>query len=183
MAEIKKRINIKGGDIDVHGVGYRPFLLREAIDLEIQNFDVKNTIDNDGKQMVTISMIGEEDKISEFIEFAKNNFPPLLSSLASDKKPKIFEDNPPEHVMPIEKYHTWLSVDQQNSLIQGGTLLIGVVNQRFDILNTKYGEVSKTLNEMNDKMESMNDKMEYMKSIDNTLKQLSQALIDNISKD
>ncbi len=60
--KMNKRISIEGKK--VHQVGYRPFLLAKAMRLNIPNFDAENVEEN-GKQKILISMIGEEKQISE----------------------------------------------------------------------------------------------------------------------
>ncbi len=70
---MEKKIIIEGEMI--HSVGYRPFLLTEALKLKkITNFETENVLE-DEKQKVIIYMVGEEQKVLEFVEFIKNNFP------------------------------------------------------------------------------------------------------------
>ncbi len=124
--------------------------------------------------MLVVSMIGEDEKVSIFVEYAKNNFPPMLQELEI-REPKVYDTDPPEEVIDINIYRRSLGVEQQNKMIQEGMLLRRSVNEKFGKLDDKYDKVSK-------KLESIDEKMIPIKSIDNTLKGLSKVLIDQFSK-
>jgi acylphosphatase len=139
---ITKRICIEGEK--VHDVGYRPFLLAKAMRFGLKNFDAENVKEN-GKQKILISMSGDGKKISEFVRFAKENFPESAKVCdVSDEK------SYPETVMPIDEYQKLLSAEQQNKMIKGGLqtgnktdALKEETNRNFDRMDKKYDEISK----------------------------------------
>jgi acylphosphatase len=63
---------IKGSK--VIGVGYRPFLLLNAMYLGVEKFFAFNAREDD-KETVIIRVRGEGQNITQYIEFAKTNFP------------------------------------------------------------------------------------------------------------
>lgn len=105
----------------IHHVGYRPFLLAEALKRKkITNFEAENIEkdekEKDEKQKVIISMVGDEQKILEFVEHIKNNFP----SYTKNCKILSEEDRCPSEVMHINDFRDVLAVEQQNNIVQGG---------------------------------------------------------------
>lgn len=58
----------------VINVGYRPFLLLKALEQGIQKIYAFNTR-IDGKEMVTIRLQGEENILTQYINFIKSNYP------------------------------------------------------------------------------------------------------------
>jgi acylphosphatase len=120
-----KRIIIKGGK--VHNVGYRPFLLAKARRLRIPNYEADN-VEEEGKQMVIVSVGGVEKQVQEFVEFVKENYP---------KKANVsgiwVDPNPPESVMPLDEYDKILAAEQQNTVIQTGLEMVGLQKQTVGI--------------------------------------------------
>lgn len=55
-------------------VGYRPFLLLNALKQGIQNINAFNTIE-EGKEMVVVRLQGEDDRVTSYINFLRSNFP------------------------------------------------------------------------------------------------------------
>lgn len=158
----------------IHNVGYRPFLLAEALKRKkITNFEAENIEKDekqkDEKQKVIISMVGDEQKILEFVEHIKNNFP----SYAKNCKILSEQDRCPSEVMHINDFRDVLAVEQQNNIVQGGlqindkldNLIIGM-HKDFDNMDKKYDKISQ-------KIESIDSRME---SIDNSIKDLANAI-------
>jgi len=56
-------------------VGYRPFLLLNALKQGIQNVNAFNTVEG-GKEMVVVRLQGEDDRVNSYIDFVKSNYPP-----------------------------------------------------------------------------------------------------------
>lgn len=136
----------------IHRVGYRPFLLTEALKRKkITNFEAENIKEN-GKQKVIINMIGEEQKILEFTRFIKNNFP----DYAKDCKVVMEEDKCSEEVMHINDFRDILNSEQLNNIVQGGIQLREDTNRNFKHMDEKYSEISKAMFAMVEEIEKRN---------------------------
>ena len=117
----------------IHHVGYRPFLLVEALKRrKITNFEAEN-FRQDNHQRVIINIVGEERKISEFVKFIKNNFPDYA------KNCKVIEekDSYPSEVMHINDFRDILAVEQQNNMVQGGLQIDKKLDTGFSMLGEK----------------------------------------------
>jgi len=68
----KIKIEIKGSR--VQEVGYRPFLLINAINLGISNIYAYN-LKEEEKEKVIVLVSGEESKLNTFLDFVKSNYP------------------------------------------------------------------------------------------------------------
>ena len=108
---MNKKVIIEGER--VHHVGYRPFLLRKARELRIPNYDAKNVKEN-GKEMVEVSLGGDDTQVQEFMGFVKGDYPPEA------KVSEVKDGEPPEYVMPIEEYQKILDSEQHSTMVQAG---------------------------------------------------------------
>ncbi|MHA1332682.1 MAG: carbamoyltransferase HypF [Candidatus Odinarchaeia archaeon] len=68
---VKADIEVRG---IVQGVGFRPFVYRTAVSLELKGF-----VRNRGDAGVEIVIEGEDDKVQQFIKILRENPPPLAS--------------------------------------------------------------------------------------------------------
>ncbi len=159
----------------IHHVGYRPFLLTEALKRKkITNFEAEN-FKQDGKQKVIINMVGEEQKILEFVEFIKNNFPDYAKSC------KVIEekDSCSSEVMYINDFRDILSVEQQNNIVQGGLQ----ISNKIDGLGNKIDSLR---NDTNDNFKEMDEKYklisEGMFAVVNELKETNKELGESLEK-
>ena len=118
---INKRIIIEGEK--VHNVGYRPFLLSKAWELNIPNYFARNIKEEDGVEQVEVYLGGDEEQVQEFIEFIKNNYPPKANVSG------VREAEPPGRIMQIDKYDRVLSAEQRNTMVQTGLIMIGKQDQ------------------------------------------------------
>lgn len=164
----------------IHHVGYRPFLLVEALKRKkITNFEAHN-FKKDDHQRVIINMVGEEQKILEFVDFIKNNFPDYASNC------KIVEekDSCPSEVMHINEFRDTLSVEQQSNIVQGGLQISSKINllgtclggkidslrtettDNFEKMDIKYDAISKGMFDIVREMKETN------KSFDKRMKRL-----------
>lgn len=165
----------------IHHVGYRPFLLAEALKRKkITNFEAENIEKGEKqkgeKQKVMISMVGDEQKILEFVEHIKNNFP----SYAKNCKILSEEDRCLSEVMHINDFRDVLAVEQQNNIVQGGLK----INDKLDNIDHKLDNLITGMHEDFDKMDKKYDKVSQkiesvdsrMESIDNSIKDLANAI-------
>lgn len=158
---MEKKIILEGEMI--HHVGYRPFLLTEALKLKkITNFEAENILEY-GKQKVIIYMVGEEQKVLEFVEFIKNNCPEYTRNCKVISE----EDKCIGEVMPIHDFRIVLSVEQQNNIVQGGLLISNKIDnlrketgQNFKRMDEKYDAISKAMFKIAEKIEERNKTFE-----------------------
>ena len=125
---MNKKVIIEGEK--VHHVGYRPFLLAKAWELKIPDYQAKNLKEN-GTEIVEVSIGGEEGQITEFIEFIKNNYPPEA------KVSEVKDAEPPERVIPIDKYAKVLGAEQQNKMVQTGLMMVDKQDETIKVLGEK----------------------------------------------
>jgi len=69
---MKKKIVIVGSK--VHNVGYRYFLMENALAFGIEKFGAINVVRD--KQVIEVYVEGDDEAINRFCEFVKSNFPP-----------------------------------------------------------------------------------------------------------
>jgi acylphosphatase len=100
---MKLRVKIAG--IRVHDVGYRVFLLRKALELGAEKFNAYNTKEN-GTQILFASLEADEDQISAFGDFVRENQPD--NAKVSDITFEEFEG----HVINISDYMHLVQVEQ-----------------------------------------------------------------------
>ena len=153
---INKRIIIEGEK--VHNVGYRPFLLSKAWELNIPNYFARNIKEEDGVEQVEVYLGGDEEQVQEFIEFIKNNNPPKANVSG------VREAEPPGRIMQIDKYDRVLSAEQRNTMVQTGLIMIGKQDQMIG----KQDQMIDKQDQMIGKQDQMIDKQdETQKAIEN----------------
>ena len=170
--EVFCRIFIEG--VNVHGVGYRPFLLRMARKLSIARFEADNI--EDTVQKIEVLAGGDPESISQYIKTVKANHPrnALVSSITVDS-------NCPQHVLPIDEYDRILSAEQLDKIVSTGLLMLGKQDQMLGKQDDTIGSIKHMdagITERFDRMDVKYDKMsDRMEKIDKTLERLADALI------
>jgi len=184
--EVFCRIFIEG--VNVHGVGYRPFLLRMARKLSIARFEADNI--EDTVQKIEVLAGGDPESISQYIKTVKANHPrnALVSSITVDS-------NCPQHVLPIDEYDRILSAEQLDKIVSTGLLMLGKQDQMLGKQDQMLGKQDQMLGKQDDtigsikhmdagiterfdRMDVKYDKMsDRMEKIDKTLERLADALI------
>jgi len=149
---INKRIIIEGEK--VHNVGYRPFLLSKAWELNIPNYFARNIKEEDGVEQVEVYLGGDEEQVQEFIEFIKNNYPPKANVSG------VREAEPPGRIMQIDKYDRVLSAEQRNTMVQTGLIMIGKQDQMIGKQDQMIGKQD----QMIDKQDETQKAIENMHS-------------------
>jgi len=104
---MRLRIIISGEK--VHNVGYRPFLLSIAENLEIEKFFAENIILN-GKEAVEILIEGEDKDIDDFYKIISSKFP------NNAKVSEIKKDEHKGRIMSIEGYYRYLTASQLSKI-------------------------------------------------------------------
>jgi len=197
---MNKKIIIEGEK--VHHVGYRPFLLAKAWELDIPNYFARNIKEN-GAERLEVSIGGDEEQVNEIISFINGNYPP--EARVSD----VREGESPKRIMPIEKYDRVLASEQQSTIVQTGLGMLGKQDQmlgkqdqmlgkqdhmikmqkqtieevktvgvKVDTVGNKIDNFAKETKQDFKRMDIKYDKVsEKMEAIDNTLKELTKAIL------
>lgn len=153
---MKKEIFIFGR---VHGVSYRPFLLYVAESLGSERFCADN-VTVDDKQAVHVLIEGDDARVARFIEFIKQRRP------SGAEVEEVVERDFDGFVPSIEGYYRYLTALQLSKIVDSGISLnrkvdkiergigelrsdlahfMGRVENRFDEVMRKYGEISEKL--------------------------------------
>ncbi len=113
---IKKKIIIKGQK--VHDVGYRLFLLDEAEDRLIPFLSVKNI--RNKEQIVEVLACGEEDRVENFIEYVKNNFPDDAKVIS------VSVEDYEGDIRTIESFSRSFSISQLSKIARTGVAMLNL---------------------------------------------------------
>lgn len=140
------RITITG---KVHGVGYRAFLLEEADNLLIQNFEARN-VKIDGKEALIVLFDGEKEQIESFVRFVKENKP--SEAIVEDIKIEEYHGK----VRDIEKFRASFNTAQLSKIIQVGVSML----KKQDETIVAVREVSSKLDKTNELLEKRFQKLE-----------------------
>lgn len=182
--KIGKKIIIEGEML--HHVGFRPYLLSKALKLRIKNFEAEND-DDDGKQVMVL-LIGDTNQISEFINYIKTKKLPLPDTT------KVIHVSEEEidvtialDIADINEYRRWLSVEQDNNIVQGGLQIVDILknetNKSLELLRTETTENFGMLGEKVDSLITETD--ENFKKMDIKYDKISTAMfatVDAIEK-
>ncbi|MFQ6118741.1 MAG: acylphosphatase, partial [Methanosarcinales archaeon] len=145
---IAKKITIKGL---VHDVGYRLFLLNYAESMFLEKFDARNVF-IDGKQCLIVLVKGKEEKINNFVDFAKSNYP--QESMVESVEVEDYS----EEVRSIDSFRQYFMVSQLAKIAQAGVGMIKKQSRTIEVLESVKQDTSKML-EKQDKMLEKQDKM------------------------
>lgn len=148
---MKKKIIIEGEK--VHNVGYRPFLLRKAMELGIRNYDANNVKEN-GKETVEVLIDGEGRQVEAFMAFARESYPPKA------RVSEVREAEPPESVMPIDDYDKVLAAEQQNTIVQSGIEMLGKQDQMLGKQDETIHEVRGAGNKVDSGNKTLGEKID-----------------------
>ena len=187
------RIVIEGENI--HGVGYRPFLLRAARRLRVPRFEAENI--EDAPPKIEVLAGGNASAIKEFVKTVKTQHPrdAIVSRVRVDPKP-------PESVLPIDEYDKILSAEQQDRIVSTGLAMLakedktlekqdgmlekqdettesirhmdGNITETNRSIKEMDGHMTERFDHMDQKYDKMSERMEHM---DHTLERLADALI------
>ncbi len=144
---MKQKIRITGPQ--VHEVGYRYFLMSNALDLGLKGFNARNRTEN-GEQEIIALIEGDEELIEDFRKLVETKKPEhaKTSSVA-------FEDYEGE-VMRAGEYAQVCSAIQLNKAIP---LLLDMNGKMGGLLDIN-GKMNVVLDKMNGKMDGMLDKQD-----------------------
>jgi len=131
-----RRIVIEGRK--VHGVGYRPLLLRGARRAGLERYEAENVYVN-GSEAVDVSFGGGEKEVNAFFEFCRSARP--QGALVS----RVREEKPPEKVLPIDEYDKILAAEQQSTMVSSGLEMISMHKETLGLQKETIGYQKETL--------------------------------------
>ncbi|MBO3832254.1 MAG: acylphosphatase [Candidatus Brockarchaeota archaeon] len=148
----KKRVVIKGEK--VQDVGYRLFLLEAAESIGLKGFQARN-VGNDVEFLVE----GDENKVADFVGFAKTNYPEL-----AEVKEVVTEDYD-GNIMSIEGFYRSFSAGQLVKIVNVGVNMVGkqdLMLQKQDTMLGKMDEMIQRQDLMLQKQDTMLGKQDTM---------------------
>lgn len=131
----KKRVVIKGEK--VQDVGYRLFLLEAAESIGLKGFQARN-VGNDVEFLVE----GDENKVADFVGFAKTNYPELAKV-----KEVVIEDYD-GNIMSIEGFYRSFSAGQLVKIVNVGVNMVGKQDLMLQKQDTMLGKQDTMLGKM-----------------------------------
>lgn len=120
----KKKVVVKGEM--VQDVGYRLFLLEAAESIGLRGFQARNVED-----YVEFFVEGDEERVTEFVSFAKTNYPELA------KVEKVMVEDYEGNVMSIEGFYRSFSASQLVKIVNVGVSMLG----KQDVMSGKMDKM------------------------------------------
>jgi acylphosphatase len=145
---MKKKIRIIGSK--VHDIGYRYFLMENALAFGIEGFRAVNI--EDEKQIVEVYVEGEDEAVKEFCEFAKLNFPP--DAVVDEVKVEDYKG----YVPKIEAFALVFNIGQSRKFIEYGKQVLS----KQDKMLEKQDKMLEKQDKMLEKRDMMLGKMDLM---------------------
>lgn len=174
---LKKRIVIKGEK--VQDVGYRLFLLEAAESFGLKGFQARNVED-----YVEFLVEGDEDRVAEFADFAKKNYPELA------RVEKVVEEDYEGNIMSIEGFYRSLSLNQLVKIVNIGSSMLSKQDQSLgkqdqmlekqDMTLEKQDRMLGKMDLMLDKQDKMLEKQDMMLTKQDQMLQKQDVLIDEV---
>jgi len=116
---VKKKIVVKGEK--VQDVGYRLFLLEAVESFGLKGFQVRNIED-----YVEFLVEGAEDRVAEFVEYAKANYPE--HAVVREVVVESYRGS----VMPIEVFHRGFDTSQLVKIVDVGVSMLEKQNKMLE---------------------------------------------------
>jgi acylphosphatase len=152
---MKKKLLILG---EVHGVGYRPFLLGIAESLEIERFFADNLKLN-GKKAVLVLLDSSPDKVESFIEIAKTRHPE--HAVVESMTVEDYKGN----VMKIENYYRYLSAMQLSKIATYGKHMLIKQDEHIEISKQTLKELREMSKKQDEHIEISKETLKITKEI------------------
>lgn len=142
---MKLKAKIRGNK--VHGVGYRVFLLRKALEFGAERFNALNS-EEDSLQVLTAFIEGSKDMVEEFSAAVRSHKP--VGAEVSDISFQEYEG----YIIGMGDYMHLLQVEQ---LSKGIPALLSI-DQKQDKMLEKQDELLDEVRDMNRKFDKVLDK-------------------------
>jgi acylphosphatase len=148
---MKMKIKVKIIGPTVHNVGYRYMLLNEADNLGLKGFSARNAMDN-GNQIVSILIEGDEETVAKFREFVQSNRPET-----AEVREICFEDYE-GHVESVSRFAFRF---QSMQVVRGVNSILKIENVQNEMLKNQ-GRMLDKQDQMLDRQDRMLDKQDQM---------------------
>jgi|GEM_PF-2926395 len=100
-----------------HNVGYRAFLLEEAENLLIPNFEARN-VKIGGKEALIVLVDGDKEQLENFLKFVREDVPP--KAVVEEIKVEEYDGR----VRGIDIFRTSFDSAQLSKIVQVGLLMV-----------------------------------------------------------
>lgn len=182
---MKQKIKITGPR--VHDVGFRLFLLEEALNIDIEKFNAYNKSE-EGAQVVVILLEGDETQLAEFREYAENNHPPAANvSLVKfeDYEGKVLSIDRYLHVIQIGQLQKGISALQSiDGKLQGVDGKLQSIDGKQDQIHGKLDQTNSKLDQTNSKLDQTNSKLDQiLDKQDDTIGEIRELREDMAKRD
>jgi len=152
---MKKKIKIIGSK--VHDIGYRYFLMENALAFGIEKFRAVNI--EDEKQIMEVYVEGEDEAVNEFCKFAKSNFP--ADAVVNEVKVEDYTG----YVPKIEAFALVFNIGQSRKFIEYGKQVLSKQDKmlekqdkmlgKMDLMLEKQDETVKAVKEVGEKVDAL----------------------------
>ncbi|OYT34709.1 acylphosphatase [Archaeoglobales archaeon ex4484_92] len=160
---MRKKIRIIGSK--VHDIGYRYFLMENALAFGIEKFRAVNI--EDEKQTVEFYVEGEDEAVNEFCKFAKSNFPP--DAVVDEVKVEDYKG----YVPKIETFALVFNIGQSRKFIEYGKQVLNKQDKmlekqdsmlgKIDLMLKKQDETIKAVREVGEGVDKVGEKLEGLR--------------------
>ncbi|ADC64883.1 conserved hypothetical protein [Ferroglobus placidus DSM 10642] len=154
---MKKKVRIIGSK--VHDIGYRYFLMENALAFGIEKLRAVN-VEEDDKQIVEVYVEGEDEAVNEFCKFAKSNFPP--DAVVDEVKVEDYTG----YVPKIEAFALVFNVGQSRKFIEYGKQVLSKQDkmlEKQDKMLEKQDETVKAVKEVGEKVDKVGEKVDALR--------------------
>ncbi len=146
---MKKKIRIVGSKI--HDIGYRYFLMENALAFGIERFRAINI--KDEKQIVEVYVEGEDKSVNEFCRLVSSNFPP--DALVDEVKIEDYTG----YVPRLEAFALVFNIGQARKFIEYGKQVL----KKQDKMLEKQDETIKAVKEVGEKVDKVAEKIDNLR--------------------
>ena len=146
---MKKKIRIIGSK--VHDIGYRYFLMENALAFGIEKFRAVNI--EDDKQIVVVYVEGEDEAVDEFCKFAKSNFPP--DAVVDEVRVEDYTG----YVPKLEAFALVFNIGQSRKFIEYGKQVLS----KQDKMLEKQDETIKAVKEVGERVDKVAEKIDALR--------------------
>ena len=178
---MKKKIRIIGSK--VHDIGYRYFLMENALAFGIEKFRAVNV--EDEKQVVEVYVEGDDEAVNEFCKFAKSNFP--SDAVVDEVKVEDYIG----YVPKIEAFALVFNIGQSRKFIEYGKQVLGKQDKmlekqdmmlgKMDLMLEKQDETIKAVREVAEKIDTLRQDLrahldERFKKLETEIERIKEAI-------
>ena len=154
----KMKIRAKIIGPKVHNVGYRYLLLNEADNLGLKGFSARNVMEN-GNQIVSILIEGDEEIIAKFREFAQINRPETAEVA------EVYFENFEGRVESVSKFAFRFQSIQVSKGINSILKIEGVQYSMLKIQDRMLEKQDRTLEKQDQMIEKQDESVELLKGV------------------